>query len=495
MVQVDGSECKSMPSRMRLGVLVALVFVALNELASAQSPELRYQLGRRLTRFERQWQTADADERARSTPKMMAAVNSFFSLQLDNAILKLDEAWLAVSNAANNESAERPSDAGWFLSVRPLLVDADKPTLNLAFVHQPASATAPLSNSDCDLRAVIHNAAGTQVAERRWASVSNTDNWDWLMEPVAAGDYQVTATIHRENSATEVIANRFSVIAQLDAKMEWVRTQANGQRPAVNDTKRLSMQWIAKMILGAQDGRIAESDLPFASLLADLESLSRQQETVRDFIASRTERPIWLQLGNGKAKQHVRLQTAAHPKNAPLVVAFHGAGGSENMFFESYGAGALIDLCRDKGWSVISPRQSLMGLGMELDALLAELRVHLDFDPARVFLVGHSMGAAQAVAQVSKHPSLVRAVAALGGGGRPIQSKQLIDIPFLVAAGDKDFGLKPAKSLAELLQTWGVPVEFREVKDVEHMVIVQATLGEVIAFFETHNGIKDNGIK
>jgi len=154
------------------------------------------------------------------------------------------------------------------------------------------------------------------------------------------------------------------------------------------------------------------------------------------------------------------------------------------MFFESYGAGALIDHCRQRGWSVVSPRQSLIGLGMDLEAMLDELQLHLDFDPEKVFLIGHSMGAAQAVSQVSKYPRRVRAVAAIGGGGLPTKSKELMGIPFLVAAGERDFGLSQAKMLHKTLQGINVQVDFREVKDVEHMVIVQAILTEAIAFFE-----------
>jgi len=180
------------------------------------------------------------------------------------------------------------------------------------------------------------------------------------------------------------------------------------------------------------------------------------------------------------------LQVATRSKGSPLVVAFHGAGGSENMFFESYGAGGLIELCRQRGWSVVSPRQSLLGLGMDLDKMLDELGSHLDFDPKRVLVIGHSMGAAQAVSQVSKYPTRVRAVAAIGGGGMPTKSDDLITVPFFIAAGEKDFGLQRARMLSNTLQAYGAKVDFREVKDVEHMVIVQATLDDTIAFFEQH---------
>ena len=36
------------------------------------------------------------------------------------------------------------------------------------------------------------------------------------------------------------------------------------------------------------------------------------------------------------------------------------------------------------------------------------------------------------------------------------------------------------------LKAFGADVDYREVKDVEHMVVVQAALNDAMAFFETH---------
>ena len=43
---------------------------------------------------------------------------------------------------------------------------------------------------------------------------------------------------------------------------------------------------------------------------------------------------------------------AGAPTDAPVVIALHGAGGSENMFFESYGAGAAPKEAKKRGWGV-----------------------------------------------------------------------------------------------------------------------------------------------
>ncbi|MFN9789279.1 MAG: hypothetical protein ACK54R_06060, partial [Pirellulaceae bacterium] len=56
-----------------------------------QSP--RYELGKRLQRFERQWQTADAEARIASVRPIEEAVQLFFSLNLPAAAVTDTAAW------------------------------------------------------------------------------------------------------------------------------------------------------------------------------------------------------------------------------------------------------------------------------------------------------------------------------------------------------------------------------------------------------------------
>ena len=84
-------------------------------------------------------------------------------------------------------------------------------------------------------------------------------------------------------------------------------------------------------------------------------------------------------------------------------VAFHGVGGSENMFFESYGHGAIVDRCRERGWLLVAPKSTAFGGSPALE-IVDELARIYPVDLKRVMLVGHSMGAGQAVAAASKMP-------------------------------------------------------------------------------------------
>ena len=100
------------------------------------------------------------------------------------------------------------------------------------------------------------------------------------------------------------------------------------------------------------------------------------------------------------------------------------------MFFETYGAGRFIELAKTRNWVVVCPRQALSGLSISVDAMLPMLESDLGVSFERVFLVGHSMGAAQAIEQVSKSPERIAAVAAIGGGGNPRKAESLAKIPF-----------------------------------------------------------------
>jgi len=417
---------------------------------------------------------------------MQQAVNGFFAAQLDAAIQKLDQAWLETNPIESQNLRELIQEAGWFLRVGPLLVDSQANTIALKLEPIPIRAQKePAAQAALEIRLDIVDRAGKVIRSREWAAEAVDQTVLWQIDPLPEADYRVSAKIRHGARVLDLVANSISSVDQMASRLERLRKWKELQKGKPSSSEKATSVQLANNILAAADGRLAESDLPIWQMLSNWEYLVTDNSSIKQLLENSSGDSIWLQLVLGKAQQTVRLSTACRPEPMPLVIAFHGAGGSENMFFETYGAGRLIELCRERGWIVVAPRQGIGGLAMGIDKMIEMLAEQMPIDRSRVLLIGHSMGAAQAIQQVSTYPKNVRAVAAIGGGGQPTPSDALVTIPFFVAAGEKDFGLPRAKALATTLRALGATVDYQEVKEVEHMVIVQAVLDDVMRFFDT----------
>ena len=163
-----------------------------------------------------------------------------------------------------------------------------------------------------------------------------------------------------------------------------------------------------------------------------------------------------------------------------LVLALHGAGGSENLFFDGYGDGLAQKLCAESGWILCAPRSLNPA---DAPALLDALRERWDFDPQQVFLVGHSMGAAAALAAAQRSPARFAKVALLGGGGALTKAEVFRDLPLLIGTAERDFARSGALAQRRGLRSAGIDrVTFLDLPRAEHMLVVQAALPEVFAF-------------
>jgi poly(3-hydroxybutyrate) depolymerase len=102
----------------------------------------------------------------------------------------------------------------------------------------------------------------------------------------------------------------------------------------------------------------------------------------------------------------------------PLVIALHGAGGDECMFFSAYGQGAIVHEAERLGCIVVAPNTTVFATSPVLfDGLVATLEREWGIDPSRVSVVGHSMGAAATGAIVRARPDRIARAALLAGWG------------------------------------------------------------------------------
>ncbi len=92
--------------------------------------EERWELGKRLRRFEIAWQTADSNGRTRCVRPMQKAVENFFSLRLTAAAKELDEAFFVVANNTTPSDFERYAISRR-VSFGPVLIDTNASTIEL----------------------------------------------------------------------------------------------------------------------------------------------------------------------------------------------------------------------------------------------------------------------------------------------------------------------------------------------------------------------------
>ena len=461
----------------------ALVSPILSAPARAETP--RAELGKRLRRFEIAWQKADGERRAAAVAPMTAAVRSFFTLQLQAAARHLDGAWYAVRPGDAPDPAERAAIAT-AVTATPLLADTTAETLSLAF--EPLyEVERDVAAAPSRLRLSIVDGAGETRAQRQgdWAETGGMIQWQ--TGPLPAGDLTLVVEWLDEQESIEITRIGLSRVERLREQLDALATAANTWPEATPPTVRATVAALLPLFKALADGRGQETDFPAARLLRFAEGLRAgaglPADTIREAARSGD---LWLTLSTGRGEVPVRLRAPADAAG-PLPVLFlhHGAGGSENMFFDTCGAGRAATLGIERGWLVVAPRQGLFGLALDVEEMLELLGDSFEIDTSRVFLVGHSMGAGQVAKQVGLHPETVAAAVALGGGAAAPEGEKAQRVPWLVAAGAADFGRPGAAALAKRLEAAGATVDFREYPDVEHMVIVQAALDDVFRFLDT----------
>ncbi len=101
----------------------------------------------------------------------------------------------------------------------------------------------------------------------------------------------------------------------------------------------------------------------------------------------------------------------------PVLIALHGAGGDENMFMEAYGQGLAKTMGLAANVIVVTPLTDTFGTNpAHFDSLMVVLRAAYRVNTARVYVMGHSMGAGAAARLAQTRPKSIAAVACLAGG-------------------------------------------------------------------------------
>ncbi len=180
-------------------------------------------------------------------------------------------------------------------------------------------------------------------------------------------------------------------------------------------------------------------------------------------------------------------KVAASDQPLPLVIALHGAGGDDSMFIRGYGGGLLCRLADDRGFLVAAPlTYKLAGNAPFFDELIEDLARDYAIDRDRVYVIGHSLGGGVAMYLAQARASSIAASACIAGAG-PV-GKRVVPCPTLVVGAELDRIGGPA-NVRPLIQSAiadGKPVEYREVKNYGHTLVVGRALPEVVEWLFQH---------
>jgi predicted esterase len=124
----------------------------------------------------------------------------------------------------------------------------------------------------------------------------------------------------------------------------------------------------------------------------------------------------------------------------PLVVALHGSGEDETVYFERY---SIEEEAERYGWIVVTPYgrcQDGYRTSGEKDVLdvIRIVRRQWNIDGARIYVTGHSMGGSGTAFLVRENPGLFAAGAPVAGWASVEDMKILGKKPMLWVVGDKD---------------------------------------------------------
>lgn len=433
----------------------------------------RYELGKRMKLLEIELEkNNNPDSRKAALDQINKAVQNFFSLQLDKAAANLDRARLILEGRDQDprsswaESLFVDSDARLYHSeVRLLKVKLDEFYKVERSFSDKISWRLSISDTRGKNSKVVYTTNVQSLPLSCSIDIGNLKEGDYLLKS--------EIIINRKIISTKTIL--LSFIKSLGEKLARWEKLINESKES--SWRRETMREYLRILKNLSQNKVLEMDIPAFEFLARMERLN-------SFLPRQGLLVIPYTPAEAQVSRIFVPEDYSDRKAYPLVIALHGAGGSENLFFEGYGNGKIVKLCKDRGWILIAPRS--FGFSAEkMQNFIDEVAKIYNIDRKNVFIIGHSLGAIQALNIVAEKPALFGAIALISVGRLQKFSEQMRKLPIFIAAGSADFSLQSSKSLYEFLKQSEVKnLQFKVYENVEHLTAVQFSLDDAFKFFD-----------
>jgi predicted esterase len=447
----------------------------------SELPALRYELGQRLKRFEAAWEKHEGqDARKRALAHVEKLTQQFFAFQFSEAARSLDRAGFAL---VSEDAPALSRQWAWSLCAVPEARVVDGGAKELAVTIKPLYEVKGDLPKGLEVQLWFTDKQITTLLPDKFPLT--------VKVPLPAlGDFRGLDRklyfLVEAGKEVRYTAIGVSQIADLKPRVAALQKTVAGW-DAVDSIERATARDRARLLADLASGTVPETDLPVADLLANAEAMLDG----KPFYTVAKVGQFWFSVPtDAKTATPVRVYVPRgldEKKPVPVVVTLHGAGGSENLPFEGYGAGRIVTECRKRGWLLVAPRSgSTFDAAPPVPTILDALARRYPLDPKRVFVVGHSMGATRAVELVQKYPTKFAAVALLGGSGTVRDAKAFTELPVFIGVGEKDGpALAGARGLNKALAAAGAKkLTFREYPHVEHVVVVREALPDVFEVFD-----------
>lgn len=393
------------------------------------------------------------------------------------------------------------------------ILDGSKPwSMRLEQIYAPAIVLSPSIAATVSIRPRPAGRQGDSLPAARVLATVDGLARDLRESPflveldlsgVGDGAHQVELEVF--DGTTSLGTARLGVVIHhgLDSRLSALEAAAT----TVSDGVRADVLYPVDYIRNVNRGRAAIGTFRVAAELASAEDIAAAARARKDPFDGRTgdmERHYSLAGANEVMPYRVYVPTTYKGRPTPLVIALHGLGVTEDSFFDSY-EGLPPQLAEKYGFLLAAPLgfrvdgfygSAIMG---ETDAasrrkielsekdvleVVRMMRALYQVDTARVYLIGHSMGAIGTWHLAAKYPDLWAGVAAFSGVGSPASAERMKAIPQFVVHGDADgtVNVSGSRTMVAAMNKLGMTVTYIEVPGGGHNDVVVPNLARAFEF-------------
>ena len=392
-----------------------------------------------------------------------------------------------------------------------VFVDSSTPyTVRLEQVYAPSlELTRPL-NARAAVRPLLAQPAG--APETRLVGEFTDVSRDLRDAPlvmelnlaaVPDGSYALEVDVIDGEMTIGNVTLRIAVLKGLDGRVAALEKLAGSAPTSVRDSIRYPADYMRRVNRGMME--LGPFDL--SRELASAETLANSARNGQDPFAGRRgdfERHYLLEAAGEIMPYRVFVPKTYQPSRAvPLVVALHGLGGTEDGWMDSYQQ-QLPALAEKYGYIAVSPlgyrvdgfygytygndpasRRKQEFSELDVMQVVARMKQHYNIDSARVYLMGHSMGAIGTWFLAAKYPDMWAALGPIAGTGNPQSVERMRQIPQFVVHGDADptVPVTGSRNMVEALRKLGVDHVYVEVPGGNHTDIAVPNLPAMFEFF------------